>query len=292
MIAARPNGRIVLELIESLNDALNYIERHLLEDADSAKAARHVGLSRFYLERTFSSLTGMSISEYIRARRLSLAAQELLAGDHKVIDLALKYGYDTPESFSKAFSRFHGVTPRSARRMSTLLRCQNPLAISIKMEGATLMNYKIEQMDAFGIAGLERAFQMDTSTQEIPKFWQEFFEKGLQEKVCPVFGICFDADAAGRFPYMIADFIKPGVDLPEGLVRREVPAHLWARFACVGPMPGAIQNVTKQIYSEWLPTNGIYEVAQYMEIEMYTAGDTASPEYYSEVWIPIRKKNE
>lgn len=280
-----------MELVASLNEALSYLERHLLEETDSAEAARHVGLSRFYLERTFAALTGMSVSEYIRARRLSLAAQELLSSGAKVIELAFKYGYDTPESFAKAFSRFHGVTPTSARRMSTLLRCQNPLAISIKMEGATIMNYKIEQMDAFMVAGVEKTFHMDSSQQEIPKYWQEFFENGLQDKVCPVFGICFDADASGRFPYMIADFVKSGVELPEGLIQREVPAHLWARFACVGPMPGAIQSVTKQIYSEWLPTNGVYEVAQYMEIEMYSAGDTASPEYYSEVWIPIRKKS-
>lgn len=280
-----------MELVASLNEALSYIERHLMEETDSAEAARHVGLSRFYLERTFSALTGMSISEYIRARRLSLAAQELLTGDQKVIDLAFKYGYDTPESFTKAFARFHGVTPTSARRMSTLLRCQNPLAISIKMEGSKLMNYRIEQMEAFRVAGVERAFQMDNSTQEIPKFWQEFFENGMQNKVCPVFGICFDADASGKFLYMIADFVKPGVELPEGLVTREIPAHTWARFSCVGALPGAIQSMTKQIYSEWLPTNGVYEVAQYMEIEMYSAGDTASPEYYSEVWIPIRKKS-
>ena len=279
-----------MELVESLNDALNYIERHLLEEADSAKAARHVGISRFYLERTFAALTGMSVSEYIRARRLTLAGHELLANDTKVIDLALKYGYDTPESFTKAFSRFHGVTPTSARRLSTLMRCQNPLAISIKMEGANIMNYKIEQMDAFTVAGVERAFHMDSSQQEIPKFWQEFMEKGLQQKVCPVFGICFDADASGNFPYMIADVLKPGTKLPEGLTTREIPAHLWARFACVGAMPGAIQEVTKQIYSEWLPTNGVYEVAQYMEIEMYSEGNPASPDYYSEVWIPIRKK--
>ncbi len=279
-----------MELVESLNDALNYIERHLLEEADSAKAARHVGISRFYLERTFAALTGMSVSEYIRARRLTLAGHELLANDTKVIDLALKYGYDTPESFTKAFSRFHGVTPTSARRLSTLMRCQNPLAISIKMEGANIMNYKIEQMDAFTVAGVERAFQMDSSQQEIPKFWQEFMEKGLQQKVCPVFGICFDADASGNFPYMIADVLKPGTKLPEGLTTREIPAHLWARFACVGAMPGAIQQVTKQIYSEWLPTNGVYEVAQYMEIEMYSDGNPASPDYYSEVWIPIKKK--
>lgn len=279
-----------MELVESLNEALRYMERHLLEEADSAQAARHVGISRFYLERTFAALTGMSVSEYIRARRLTLAGQELLANDTKVIDLALQYGYDTPESFTKAFSRFHGVTPSSARRLSTQLRCQNPLAISIKMEGATRMNYKIEPMEAFTVAGVERMFRMDSSQQEIPKFWQEFFEQGLQQKVCPVFGICFDADAEGNFPYLIADAIKPGVELPKGLVTREVPAHLWAKFACVGAMPAAVQNVTKQIYSEWLPTNGVYEAAQYLEIEMYSDGDTALPDYYSEVWIPIRKK--
>jgi len=279
-----------LELIESLNAALRYIERHLLEEADSAKAARHVGLSRFYLERTFAALTGMSVSEYIRARRLSLAAQELIAGESRVIDLALRYGYDTPESFTRAFSRFHGVTPTSARRMSTLLRCQNPLAISIKMEGADLMNYKIEQMDAFSVFGAERSFQMDTSAREIPKFWEEFFQQELEEKVCPMFGVCLDADADGSFPYLIGETLQSGAEVPEGLVRREIPAHLWARFACVGPMPGAIQTVTKQIYSEWLPTNGVYEVAQYIEIEMYSEGDTASPDYYSEVWIPVKKK--
>lgn len=279
-----------MELVESLNATLHYIEQHLLDETDSASAARHVGLSRFYLERTFAALTGMSVSEYIRARRLTLAAQELLAGDQKVIDLAFKYGYDTPESFTKAFSRFHGVTPTSARRMSTLLRCQNPLGISIKMEGASIMNYKIEQMDAFPVVGVEQTFHMDTSMQEIPKFWAEFDAKGLNKKVIPMFGICFDADASGNFPYLIGQTLMPGTAIPEGLITREIPAHLWARFACVGPMPHAIQNVTKQIYSEWLPTNGTYEVAQYMEIEMYTEGDITSKDYYSEVWIPVKKK--
>jgi len=280
-----------LELIESLNDALKYIEQHLLEDADSAKTARHVGLSRFYLERTFASLTCMSISEYVRARRLSLAAQELLSSDAKVIDLALKYGYDTPESFTKAFSRFHGVTPTSARRMSTLLRCQNPLAISLKMEGAVMMNYKIEQMDAFTVIGVEKLFHMDTSMQEIPKFWGEFDAKGLGQKIIPMFGICFDSDADGNFPYMIAEVLQPGKKAEQGFVTRELPAHTWARFACVGAMPGAIQSVTKQIYSEWLPTNGLYEIAQNLEIEMYTEGDITSADYYSEIWIPVAKKN-
>ena len=284
------NEEIRLELIETLNASLQYMERHLLEDADSEKAAKHVGLSRFYLERTFASLTGMSVSEYIRARRLTLAAQELIAVDVKVIDLALKYGYDNPESFTKAFTRFHGVTPTIARRMSTLLRCQNPLAISIHMEGATRMDYKIEPMDAYTVVGAQEMFHMDNSMQEIPKFWDAFMQKGLQEKVCPMFGICFDADADGNFPYLIGEVLQPGMEVPEGMVTREIPAHTWARFACVGPMPGAIQSVTKQIYSEWLPTNGTYEVAQYIEIEMYSEGDTTSKDYYSEVWIPIKKK--
>jgi AraC family transcriptional regulator len=279
-----------MELVESLNFALQYIEQHLLDETDSAKAAKHVGLSRFYLERTFAALTGMSVSEYIRARRLTLAAQELITGEQKVIDLALKYGYDTPESFTKAFSRFHGVTPTVARRMSTLLRCQNPLAISIKMEGVNIMNYKMEQMDAFKVVGLEQSFQMDTSQQEIPKFWHTFFEHGLHEKIVPMFGVCFDADKDGNFPYMIAEVLQPGKEVPEGMVVRELPALLWARFACVGPMPGAIQEITRQIYSEWLPTNGTYEVAEYVEIEMYSDGDASSKDYYSEVWIPVKKK--
>ncbi|MEN6339242.1 MAG: AraC family transcriptional regulator [Clostridiaceae bacterium] len=277
--------------MESLNAALLYIEKHLLEETDSALAAKSVGLSRFYLERTFSALTGISVSEYIRARRLSQAANELLAGSAKVIDLALKYGFDTPESFTKAFARFHGVTPSNARRFSTLLKCQNPLAISIKLEGFTRMNYKIEQMEAFTVFGAERSFHMDSSKEEIPKFWDEFFQAGLAEKVCPMFGICFDADANGNFPYMIGEPLKPGMTVSEGLVKREIPAHLWARFACVGAMPGAIQTVTQQIYSEWLPTNGVYEVAQYIEIEMYSEGDPSKPDYYSEIWIPIRKKS-
>lgn len=279
-----------MELIETLNASLQYMERHLLEDADSEKAARQVGLSRFYLERTFAALTGMSVSEYIRARRLTLAAQELIAAETKVIDLALKYGYDTPESFTKAFTRFHGVTPSSARRLSTMLRCQNPLAISIHMEGAIRMDYKIEPMEAFTVVGVEEKFHMDSSQQEIPKFWEKFFRQGLQEQVCPMFGICFDADADGYFPYMIGEVLRPGMNVPEGMTTHEIPAHTWARFACVGPMPVSIQSVTKQIYSEWLPTNGTYEVAQYVEIEMYSEGDSSSQDYYSEIWIPIKKK--
>ncbi len=279
-----------MDLIESLNAALQYIEAHLLDETDSEKAAKHVGLSRFYLERTFAALTCMSVSEYIRARRLTLAAQELISTQRKVIDLALEYGYDTPESFTKAFSRFHGVTPTSARRMSTLLRCQNPLAISIKMEGANMMNYKMEQMEAFTVVGVEKMFHMDTSMQEIPQFWGEFDAKGLSQQIVPMFGICFDADASGNFPYMIAEVLQPGKPVPDGMTTREIPAHLWARFACAGALPLAIQTVTKQIYSEWLPTNGIYEVAQNVEIEMYTEGNITSSDYYSEVWIPVKKK--
>ena len=105
-----------------------------------------------------------------------------------------------------------------------------------------------------------------------------------------MFGVCFDADANGYFPYMIGEVLRPGMNVPEGMTTHEIPAHTWARFACKGAMPLALQNVTKQIYSEWLPTNGTYEVAQYVEIEMYSEGDTASPDYYSEVWIPVKKK--
>ncbi len=112
-----------MDWVESLNEAVRYIEHNLTDGVDGEAAARHVHLSRFYLDRAFAILTGMTIAEYVRARRLSRAGQELLAGRAKVIDLAYRYGYDTPESFTKAFTRFHGVSPARRPRANPARRC-------------------------------------------------------------------------------------------------------------------------------------------------------------------------
>ena len=280
-----------MDWVESLNEAVRHIERNLLDGVDGEAAARHVHLSRFYLDRAFAILTGLTIAEYIRARRLSLAGQELLAGRAKVIDLAYRYGYDTPESFTKAFTRFHGVSPAAARKPGAALRCQNPLTIKIKMEGATIMNYQIEKMEAFSVVGKVRAFRNDSAFREIPGFWDEYFGAGYHETVCPAYGVCFDpCDGGGTFDYLIGDNIESGAAAPEGFVKREIPAYTWARFSCAGPMPEALQRVNRQIYTEWLPGNPDYEMEGSVNIELYPEGDPNAADYHSEIWIPVRRK--
>ena len=281
-----------MDWVESLNETVRYIERNLLNDVDGCAAAKHAAISRLYLDKAFSILTGMTMSEYIRARRLSLAGQELTSGNTKVIDVALKYGYDTPESFTKAFSRFHGIAPSAARKPGIVLRYQNPLAIKIVMEGAAIMNYKIETMDTFTVLGVERTFNEETSFQEIPKFWGEFFQKGYQNQICPAYGICLDmCDGSGRFQYLIGDNCEADAVVPQGLVKREIPAHTWVIFSCTGAMPNAIQQVNRQIYTEWLPGNPDYEVADGINIEMYSEGDTNATDYHSQIWLPVKKKS-
>lgn len=281
-----------MDWVESLNETVRYIEQNLLRGVDGCAAAKHAAISRLYLDKAFSILTGMTISEYIRARRLSLAGQELLSGDAKVIDVALKYGYDTPESFAKAFARFHGIAPSNARKPGALLRCQNPLAIKIIMEGAAIMNYKIETLDAFTVLGLERTFEDRTGFQEIPKYWTEFFQKGYHQYVCPVYGICLEmCDGNGTFQYLIGDNCEADAAVPEGFMKREIPAHTWAIFSCTGALPDAIQKVNRQIYTEWLPGNPDYEVADGINIEMYSEGDTNSADYHCEIWLPVKRKH-
>jgi len=281
-----------MDWTESLNEALRYIEAELFNGVDGGMAAKHVAMSRFYLEKAFSILTGMTISEYIRTRRLSLAAQELQAAKVRVIDLAYRCGYDTPESFSKAFTRFHGVSPSRARRPGVPLRCQNPLTIKITLEGAKVMDYKIEEMDAFCVYGLERTFHENTSFAEIPKFWGEFFAGGYQNAVCPMYGISLElSPEGGVFEYLIGDNCPKDKVVPEGMTKREIPAHTWAKFACTGPLPGSIQDMNRRIYGEWLPGNTEYEIAGSVNIEVYFEGDTSAADYRSEIWMPVKKKS-
>lgn len=277
-----------MDFISSINEALKYIEKNITEDLSPEEISKHIYLSSFHFQKIFSLLTGMSLGEYIRNRRLSLSALELCQGDVKVIDVAYKYGYETPESFSKAFTRFHGVTPNSAKREGATLKSFAPLIIKIKLEGGHFMDYRIEKKEAFEVLAMTRTFNQETSMQEIPKFWAEFMAKGYNEKVCGMFGMCHSMNE-GVFKYSIADPYKSGTEVPEGFETFEVPAFTWAMFTCVGPMPKAIQETWQRVYSEWLP-NSDYEMVSGYDVEMYTKGDVTSPDYVSEIWIPVRAK--
>jgi AraC family transcriptional regulator len=279
-----------MEWVKSLNEAINYIENHLLEELTCEEVSSHVYISSYHFQRCFSLLTGMTVGEYIRNRRLSLAGQELAASDEKVIDAALKFGYETPESFTKAFTRFHGVTPSQAKMEGSGLKSFNRLIIKIKLEGGTVMDYKIISRDSFRVLAMTRLFKSGSSFSELPKYWTEYYSKGYDKKVCARMGLCeAERPDSDEFKYGIGQEYADGTEIPDGYELLTIPANTWAVFRCVGPMPDAMQEVWKRIYSEWLP-QAEYERIQDYDFEVYTDGNKQSKDYISEIWMPIKKK--
>jgi AraC family transcriptional regulator len=292
-----------MEWIGSLKLAIDYMEKHLLENISSDEVADAVYMSPFYFQKGFKIMTGYSVGEYIRCRRLYMAALDVISDKEKVIDLAYKYGYDTPESFTKAFSRFHGVSPKQMKGDAKKIKTFLPLKISVSVKGGNGMDYVIEKMDAMKVIGYERDFSYETAYKEIPKFWNEFSskyctnEKGNEEvqkviEACMIgeFGICIEDNSKKKeFQYMIAGRYN-GSSVPVGMKIFEIPAVEWAKFKCTGPLPGSLQSVNTQIFKEWLPGNLDYEIAMGMNIEWYSNGDCSSSDYKSEIWIPVKKK--
>lgn len=296
MLFLHPKEVNTMGWMESIGKAVGYMENHITEEISVDEIAAQVNLSPFYFQKGFSLLCGCTVAEYIRKRRLALAGSELVATDAKVIDIALKYGYDSPDSFTKAFARFHGVTPAMVRRDGAMLKAFAPLKIKFSLEGGTLMDYKITQKDSFTVIGASRMFSYENAQQEIPKFWNEHFAAGNGKFVCGMYGVCYDEAMKGdKFEYLIADNYDPAKEVPAGFVTRVIPAHTWAVFPCKGVMPKVLQDVNNKIFSEWLPNCREYEIAAGYNIELYEdpakyPKGTQDENYYSEVWIPVRKK--
>ena len=228
----------------------------------------------------------MTVGEYIRARRMTLAAQELSGSDAKVIDVAVKYGYDSPDSFAKAFQRFHGITPSQARAPGAKLRSFAPLHIKVTLEGGGMLDYRIVEKAAFTIVGIKRRFNSETSYQEIPKYWRDWASdmRGLEG----MFGVCMDMDGKD-FDYWIADLYAPWKDIPEGCGTTQIPGGLWAEFTCKGPLPDSLQRVNTQIWSEWLPALTGYQLAGNYSIEIYTPPAEKPEDNVSYICIPLKR---
>jgi AraC family transcriptional regulator len=284
-----------LEWLERMTNAIDYMEEHMEDPFDAAAIAKIACSSTFHFQRMFHMLTGITVAEYVRKRKLTLAAQELAATKVKVIDVALKYGYDTPESFSKAFSKAHGISPSAAREQGAKLKAQPRISFQLSLKGDKDMDYRIVEKDKFKVVGKE--IRVTTKNGEnfkrIPKFWEECHENGSCEKLCnaakgsDILGICKDFGNE-ELTYMIA------VEKPEGFTSKdmtevEIPAATWAVFESVGPTPDSIQKVWKRIFSEWFPATN-FEHADAPELEVYPSGDPDADNYRCEVWIPIVRK--
>ncbi len=271
--------------IEGIQQSIDYIERNLAETLDIGEIAGIAALSPFYYQRIFGALCGLTVGEYIRARRMTLAAQELTGSDAKVIDVAVKYGYDSPDSFTKAFLRFHGISPSKAKEPGAPLRSMAPLHIRISLEGGSMMDYRIVEKAPFTIVGVKRPFNSDTSYQEIPKFWDEWLSQGEKRPVMGTFGVCLDMDGK-NFDYWIADLYFPWEDVPEGCETRLIPGSLWAQFPCT---ISTLQDTNTKIWSEWLPALQGYTLAGDYDIEVYLPPEEGSKEMKVYIWVPLKQ---
>jgi AraC family transcriptional regulator len=285
-----------MEWLERLNASIDYIEKNLTGEIDYDEAARYACCSTFHYQSMFSYMANIPLSEYIRRRRMTLAAFELQSSDVKIIDLALKLGYDSPTSFNRAFQSVHGVTPSFARKEGITLKAFPRMIFLISIKGDAVMNYKVVKKEAFRIVGVSEHMEMDVEKNmaRVPMFWAETFQNGMFDKICAV-GNQEPAGVLGistcmngkELDYYIA--CASDLPVPENMTEYMVPAMTWAIFECIGPMPGALQELQKRIVSEWLPTSG-YEYADAPDIELYPEGDTSSPDYRCEAWLPIVKK--
>lgn len=282
--------------MESISEAINYIEENLTENLTIDDIAKHAYLSPFYFQKGFAMICGFTVSEYIRKRRLSLAGNDLIHSNQKIIDIAIKYGYDSPDSFTKAFIRFHGTTPTAVRKEGAMIKSFAPLKLSFTLKGGYTMDYKIVEKDSFTVIGISRKFKYENAFIEVPKLWEELFKTGKNKIVSGMYGINMDQEMNGNeFEYMIADNYVDNMEIPEGFITKVIPKNTWAVFPCVGPSSKAIQEVNQKIFTEWLPNCKNYEIAQGYNIEMYTdptnyQNGVQDEKYYSEIWIPIKKK--
>ncbi|MGN0650873.1 MAG: AraC family transcriptional regulator [Oscillospiraceae bacterium] len=278
------------DITSGITQAIAYIEANLTERLEVTEIAKRAYLSPFHFQRIFGVLCGFTVGEYIRNRRLALAAEELSNGA-RVIDTALKYGYESPDSFARAFTRFHGCPPSAAKEQGAGLKSFAPLKIKLSLEGGTMLEYSISQKPAFTVVGISRSFDMETSYAEIPKYWQEFMTSADSQQLCGEFGICMHEDdyEARKFDYYIADMYLPWKEYPAEFVTRTIPAGTWAVFPCRGPLAQTLQSVNTRIWQEWLPACREYKLAGNYNIEMYTPPAEKPEDTYCEIWVPVVK---
>lgn len=291
-----------MDWANSIQRAIDYMEEHMTEKIDYAEVAKQASSSVFHFQRVFSVLCGMTLGDYVRMRRLSLAANDLVAQNDKVIDIAFRYGYETPESFTRAFTNFHGITPTEAKRGGSV-KSFSRLSVKLVLTGGNIMDYRIEKMEAFKVIGKRRRVEKPTSpapTEGITSFWQELGQDGSMEKIISYFpgntrlngllGICFSCEEANEhFPYGIG-VEYDGRPVQDDLEIFEIPAHTFAVFTSKGKLPDAFAETYSRIVTEFFPQNSQYEYANGIELEVYPSDDVANPNYTCEIWVAVKTK--
>lgn len=289
-----------MEPLKPLNLALAYIEQNLAGEIDFQKVAQLACCSEYHFRRMFSFLSGMTLSEYVRRRRLAQAAFDLCTSDIKIIDAAIKYGYESPDSFTRAFYGFHGVKPSEARKCGASLKAVPPVTFQLTIRGVDEMNYRIESKGAFQIAGIKKRINLvfEGVNPQMASMWQSLSMEDIEElkalsNTDPLGILCVSANFSERLSEgsELDQYIGVATtrSVPERWSILPVEASTWAVFTAVGEFPRALQETWARIYAEWFPTSG-YELTGGPEFLWNENKDTSLPNYKSEIWIPVIKK--
>ena len=291
-----------MDSLTSMNNAMVYIEEHLTDDIDYSEVSKIASCSEYHFKRMFSFLSGIGLSEYIRRRRLTLAALDLKDTNLRIIDVAVKYGYDSADAFSRAFHSMHGILPSEARSETAQLKAYPRMTFQLSIKGGCEMNYRIVEKGSFKLVGFKKRVPIVFKgvNPEIAKMTEL-----LTPEVIKQLKAISNEEPTG--------IISASANFPEGRMEEKgeldhyigvatssnetadfdvlkIDASTWAVFESIGPFPETLQNVWGRIYSEWFPSSG-YEAVEGPEILWNESPDTGNPKYRSEIWIPVKKKD-
>jgi AraC family transcriptional regulator len=283
-----------MDLTKGIQRAIQYIESNILDELDVAEIAKRAYVSPFHFQRLFHLLSGMTLGEYIRSRRLSLAAAEMQSGDCKIIDLSMKYGYDTPESFSRAYARFHGILPSAAKIRGAKIKSLSPLSIKVSLQGGSVLTYSVEEMKGFRMLG--KGIRHGEGYEAQIQFWQRCFMDGTSTELAAystspgkeLFGVVDGASYDGKTQMYYVAVICDTEIAPAGYQVIEIPARTWIKFNCRDMVERDEEaEIWQRIYAEYFPASD-YMPNEY-QMMVYPAGDGSYPEMLGEIWVDVKK---
>lgn len=275
-----------MNYITEMQKAIEYIETNLDKDINFEKVSKEVGMSSFYFHRIFTAIIGISPTAYIRNRRLTIAAQEISKNDENILDIALKYGFESHEAFSRAFKNFHGITPKMAKSNGNELKNFSIANINSEIEQGNILSYRIESRNIIRATAMFRNFNIENKN-EIPEYWKELKKDGTLERISDKYtkdllGICIGTQSDYEYKYGIGIELKEDTEIKNEMEIIEIPKSTWVVFKCEGQDEKSINELWSRIYKEFFITSS-YKQSMDIDFELYDDKNT-------EIWIPISKE--
>ncbi|MEU6928449.1 AraC family transcriptional regulator [Streptomyces sp. NPDC046385] len=286
-------------MLDRLNQALDHIETRLDRELDVAEAARIATTSEYHFRRLFSALAGMPLSVYVRRRRMTLAGAEVLDGKRTLLDVAVRYGYGSGEAFARAFRSVHGIGPGEARRTGATLTAQPRMSFRVVVEGSSTMRYRIVEKDAFRVVGRKArvplvhegvnpaiAAHVESIGQAAIERMKELSDQDPDGVLSVVEHLTDSREEGAELDFWLG--VASGAEtVPDDLETLPLAAGTWAVFENHGPYPQALQELWRDIFTQWFPSNP-YESRPGPEI-LRTRPTPDGTESESQLWIPVAR---